>query len=393
MRVPVPGVHVRFYPRARSTAVASVDPDSRGGRLPTRALAPSTPRPRRTPVVLRILLALGIPLLLSPISTVGAQEVTERITPGKMVRITAPTLTTDRLVGKVVSVDSVGISLMFMRDTEGFAYYHEGDEGRVPFEKSSLMVPWATMQHVELGQRKWSGMRMALGASIGMVGGAISGGLLGLAADDPNSELYGYGAFVGGIVFGGLGLVLGTIIGALPHEQWQQLPLGRPDEELISLGGWSSDLSLGYAQDLGDNASSGSVSAVLNGIYSSGSLGLGVEGAYHGLGTVKTSYETSSQSVLQATMAFRMQRPNGEFRPYGALGVGAYFIRTRYEHAHGTSSDVLEQTDTLPGINVGVGAVHNHTFGPLSLGFHARWHAAMDGTSFFTISALARIGL
>jgi hypothetical protein len=71
------------------------------------------------------------------------------------------------------------------------------------------------------------------GAAIGLLGGAVLGGVGGALATPSCSGAEspcgpGFGAFIGGVGLGTIGLVLGTLIGvAMPVERWSPVMSGR----------------------------------------------------------------------------------------------------------------------------------------------------------------------
>jgi hypothetical protein len=176
-------------------------------------------------LIIRRALVLGVPLALLASTTPEAHEVPEGIKPGTQVRITAPSVATTRLVGAVASVDSVEVVLIPRgRDlAQGLFHVRQGPS------EPPLTVPWATIAEMELRQKKWGGKRMVLWGSIGLLSGAVLGGLIGYASGVEGDVPLGRpgAAFYGALIFGGAGLVLGATIGAFPHEQWQTVPLAK----------------------------------------------------------------------------------------------------------------------------------------------------------------------
>ncbi len=167
--------------------------------------------------IIRKARSMGVILALLPLASLGAQEISDKITPGTRVRVSAPAVAKNRIVGTVVSVDSTRIVLQATPSTD--------------HQPPPLTVPWAAMQRLELSQgRKWSGGRTAAGAGIGLLAGALVGAGIGAVAPSPSfdeDDGQAVSALVGGIVGAGSGLVLGAIIGALPHERWQMVPLAK----------------------------------------------------------------------------------------------------------------------------------------------------------------------
>ena len=163
--------------------------------------------------IIRKARGMGVILVLLPLTSLAAQEISNKITPGTRVRVSAPAVAKNRIVGTVVSADSTMIVLQATPSAN--------------YQPPPLKVPWAAMHHLELSQgRKWSGTRMAAGAGIGLLGGALVGAGFGAATASPSEEgAQAIQAFVGGIIGAGSGFVLGTVIGAQRRERWQMVPL------------------------------------------------------------------------------------------------------------------------------------------------------------------------
>lgn len=364
--------------------------------------------------------ALGaVIILLAPTVTVAGEDPTH-IRSGSRVRITAPTVATKPLVGTVISLDSSGVALQTRRRP----LYREDPEVLASKEPQSLRVPWEAITQAELGRTKWGGKRTVVGAGIGLLSGAVFGSLIGLSMGSDSYLGSGGSAFFGAVFFGGGGVMVGALVGALPHERWQRTPVPGGPSSVVpgsstsftkgSVSPWSCGLSVGYSEGLGEGfAPQGSVSASAEGYYSGRWVGIGIEGGYHGLGTESSrtldlygpgtsEHRDVSRSASQATVAFRVRRPSGKLRPYAIAGAGAYFLRTQYEtdvrDATGAPMPryqwLGEETEAKPGFNVGAGMVNHHTFGRVSLGFHARWHGMFfvsagggEVPSFLTLSA------
>ena len=115
--------------------------------------------------------------------------------------------------------------------TEGTIAGWEADS----FAITDNWIPITSVTRLEARRPKYSrGARVALGAGGGLLGGALSGALLGFAVC--SGESYsgsfctdrGAGAAIGAVAFGGAGLVLGAIHGLFASiDRWEEVPLDR----------------------------------------------------------------------------------------------------------------------------------------------------------------------
>ncbi len=155
-----------------------------------------------------------------------AQQDSQQILPGVRVRLWAPELRIQKLVGKIVSVDADTLRLNIMDQT------------------APLAIPISSVTKFEVSRGKSSGARVLSGvggAGLGFLGGAIvGGGIGGIWSENkyPNShEGNGLGIFMGGIIGGGLGTLIGAVIGVQhPPERWQQAPLAALRVGLLQQG-------------------------------------------------------------------------------------------------------------------------------------------------------------
>ena len=136
------------------------------------------------------------------------------LAPGVRVRLTAPTIGEEAVVGTVVSVDTAGT--IVVRPSQ-----RVGTDG----EPSLLSIPSAAVKRLEISQgRHSSGSDGAVGSVVGLMGGVVAGALLGSLATGPEAGM----AYLGTLPLGAaVGLVIGTVIGARPRDHWQTVPLSR----------------------------------------------------------------------------------------------------------------------------------------------------------------------
>jgi hypothetical protein len=125
--------------------------------------------------------------------------------PGERVRVTAPAFGLDKAVGALM--ESASDSIAFRRD---------GDTTRVAFLRRQV-----TRLDVSRGFHR----RTLKGAGLGLLIGAGAGGLLGLTSSDPGFIGRSGAAVIGAGLLGGVGLVVGTVSGAvIHHETWSRVP-------------------------------------------------------------------------------------------------------------------------------------------------------------------------
>ena len=141
---------------------------------------------------------------------------------GARVRVTAPTVAENRLVGTVAAVDADTLVLGVKHGT------------------SSLAIPFASMTSLEVSRGKKSNVGKGLG--IGFLAGAALGAVIGFAAgDDPpgflafsSEQKAAAGAILGGLAGG----VIGGVVGATgPSERWETVPLDQIRVSLTPRGG------------------------------------------------------------------------------------------------------------------------------------------------------------
>ena len=156
----------------------------------------------------QIVLFLGAFLLWSPQSL----EAQEQVTVGALVRITAPSISKDRLVGTVIATTADTFMLRPMRQAE------------------PLAIPLASVTNLEVSKGKKRSI--GKGALIGLLVGASTGAILGAALYE-DCEICDISvnrsdwAFFAGGVFGLGGTVVGALRGARRTDQWQEIPLDR----------------------------------------------------------------------------------------------------------------------------------------------------------------------
>jgi hypothetical protein len=174
-------------------------------------------------------------------------------------------------------------------------------------------------------------------------------------------------------------------------------------------GGWRIGVSGGYAGGIGDSFEGpGSVTIGATALRPIGrNVDVGIEFAYHGLGTSTTRLadlygpgstyrEDFTRSAWQATGNLRLRPATSPIRPYLSAGGGAYLLRIRdvIEVRDATGQLIpqyqFRQTDgqVYPGVNAGAGADRLVALGRLGLGLHARWHRIIsEGIgSFVTVT-------
>ena len=136
------------------------------------------------------------------------------LAPGVRVRLTAPTIGEEAVVGTVVSVDTAGT--IVVRPSQ-----RVGTDG----EPSLLSIPSAAVKRLEISQGRHSSVSGGAGGALGgLMGGVLAGALLGSLATGPEAGM----AYLGTLPLGAaVGLVIGTVIGARPRDHWQTVPLSR----------------------------------------------------------------------------------------------------------------------------------------------------------------------
>jgi len=96
---------------------------------------------------------------------------------------------------------------------------------------ASIRVPVRSISRLQVsaGHRP-NGARALRGAAWGFGGGALVGATIGLASGDDEGTFFAFSAeekaVIGGVTFGAMGVVVGTLIGLASNpEQWRTVPL------------------------------------------------------------------------------------------------------------------------------------------------------------------------
>ena len=169
-----------------------------------------------------------IPVFVTLVSTAPAQaQDAPPLAPGTEVRVSSPSVT-----GRYV-VDRHGPDTLTLRDGRG---------GIVHVAMASL-----TELSVSRGRRP-AGARALRGAGLGLLIGAGSGAVIGFASGDDPPGFFSFTAeekaTVLGVLMGGGGAAIGTVIGLLSRdEQWKGVPLNTVRAGPSSDGG----MTIGYA--------------------------------------------------------------------------------------------------------------------------------------------------
>ena len=146
--------------------------------------------------------------VLIPFSSAAAQTLQARA--GDRVRVTAPPSGLANQIARVESVRNDTLVLQLKNETRS--------------------VPIAALSRLDVSTGRHR--HTLQGAGIGGLGGAALGAISGYASgdDDPNQFLAmtaGGKAALGAVLIGGVGLVVGSVVGALHvTDQWTTLPLG-----------------------------------------------------------------------------------------------------------------------------------------------------------------------
>jgi len=179
---------------------------------------------RRCSMAPRITHLIAVLALTTPVNLLAQQEA--RIAPGDRVRVMAPSISADLLVGTVLEVGA---------DTCLLAI-----EGHAP----PYSLPFTSIRRLDLsrGTRSNTGKGAKIGAVIGAGLGAVLGGLIATEerlvnpSCDPDNNLFGcqteettdyavVAAFAVGLAVVGAGA--GALIGAVSKsERWKAVPLG-----------------------------------------------------------------------------------------------------------------------------------------------------------------------
>ena len=143
--------------------------------------------------------------VLVPLASLSPQE-PPPIEAGSRIRVTAPYVGADKLVGMCVEVDATRLRV-------------QAEEQASPL---TISLTDMTRLEVSRGQKsKW-----LIGAGIGLVGGAVLGAAIGtnLVGDFSDSDKRIMGATLGGV---GGALVGGGIGSGIKTERWKEVPLDR----------------------------------------------------------------------------------------------------------------------------------------------------------------------
>ncbi len=162
---------------------------------------------------MRTVLSLAVVPLLIPLAALSAQE-PPPIEAGSRIRVTAPTVGADKLVGMCVEVDATRLRIQ------------AGE--RVPPRAISLTD--VTRLEVSQGRKSNALKGLLIGGLVGTPIGAAVGGVVGSIAhglDEAHASMAAYVA-TGALVFGAAGGLVGLGIGALSSsERWKEVPLDR----------------------------------------------------------------------------------------------------------------------------------------------------------------------
>ena len=182
---------------------------------------------------MRSILSLAVVPLLIPLQFTSAQQVPP-IETGSRIRVTAPALGVDKLVGTSVEADATRIRV-------------QADDQASPMTISLTDV---TRLEVSQGQKSRVGRGALIGLGVGAGVGAVLGFVLGSeACIDSGSTCPGFGALVVGGGLGILGAGVGAGIGALiKSERWEEVPLDRLRVNIVPLrdGRFALGLSVAF---------------------------------------------------------------------------------------------------------------------------------------------------
>jgi hypothetical protein len=160
--------------------------------------------------------------LLVPLAALSAQE-QPPVEAGSRIRVTAPTVGADELVGMCVEVDATRLRV-------------QAEE-----QASPLTISLTDVTRLEVSQGRKSNALAGLG--IGFLGGAAIGAVLGSAAGreeggpetlctGDKTECAVFGAAVGGVAFGAIGAGIGALA---KTERWEEVPLDRLRVSIVPL--------------------------------------------------------------------------------------------------------------------------------------------------------------
>lgn len=171
---------------------------------------------------------LAIALVLSaPISLLAQRALP--VAPGDRVRVTAPTVAKERLIGTVVKL---GADTCWL-EVEGRA--------------SPLTLPLAQVYKLEVSRGRKS--KAGTGSIVGFIGGAVTGAAIAAASIDEKEESFfspdygdlsdelgsiALGAALGGVAGAGVGALIGLTIKV---DRWERVPLTRMRVSIVPCRG------------------------------------------------------------------------------------------------------------------------------------------------------------
>lgn len=136
----------------------------------------------------------------APANAQARPSLRDSVVAGMRVRVTAPTYLPERMSGKVVSPDSAGFRLDFVR------------------ADAATFVPWAGIQVLEVSEGAPRAGYALLGLLVGPAVGVAMGAVF-------CSRGTGNDPCFGPIGFGLTGLLVGPVLGAIvAPERWRRLP-------------------------------------------------------------------------------------------------------------------------------------------------------------------------
>ncbi len=181
---------------------------------------------------MRSILSFAVVSLLVPLQNITAQQAPP-IETGSRIRVTAPVLGADKMVGMLVEVDASRLRV-------------QADD-----QASPMTISLADMTRLEVSQGRKSNALKGLG--IGALIGAPIGVALGVAVSSESGDNQCYhnaGCIaIGGAAVGVVGALVGLGIGALlKSERWEEVPLDRLRVNIVPLrdGRFALGLSVAF---------------------------------------------------------------------------------------------------------------------------------------------------
>ncbi len=165
---------------------------------------------------MRSILSLAVLPLLVPLQNITAQQAPP-IETGSRIRVTAPALGFDKLVGTSVEADATRIRV------------------QVDDQAAPMTISLTDVTRLEVSQGRKS--NAVKGLLIGSIVGVPIGGLVAMQFDeeggDPGpGEYFLFGAVVGGAAFGAIGAGIGALV---KTERWDDVPLDRLRVNIVPL--------------------------------------------------------------------------------------------------------------------------------------------------------------